>query len=627
MPLGRAGIYLDMLQPHQLQILNDVWGFDGLRPHQEPVIDHVLENASALILMPTGGGKSLCYQLPGMLQPGLTLVVSPLIALMQDQVDDLRTRGVTAAFLNSTLSYDEQRKVLTQIARKELKFLYAAPERLAANEFEFLKWLAGQGVARVAIDEAHCISSWGHSFRPEYTQLNRLREFLPDTPVVALTATADARTKQDIVDQLHLGGARQFVYSFDRPNIHYSVVPRRREKEQVLAYIKGQGNACGIVYCLSRKKTEEIAEFLQTHGISAAAYHAGIPADVKAKRQAQFKNDQLQVVVATIAFGMGIDKPDVRFVVHLNMPKNIESYYQETGRAGRDGEASEAILFAKGGDFSQLVRFLEDEPPEQQSILLNKLRRMADFTDAHTCRRKMLLQYFGETGVPDTCGNCDNCVNPSERWDATEAAQKFLSTVARLKDRFGLVYIVAILRGSRSQKIAESHRSLSTFGVRREFNRSTWREIGKQLVQLGYVDQTIGAYPVLELNERSWKVLRGEETVELIRFETPVDAPEYDEGSEGTGAAAAGGAAAGGGRKASAAWTGDTELYEKLRTKRLEIAQNLGVPAFVVLTNKSLQALCDVQPANEQELLRVHGFGKAKVTRFGRDFLRVIAGD
>ena len=346
-----------MLQPHQLQILNDVWGFDRLRPHQEPVIDHVLENESALILMPTGGGKSLCYQLPGMLQPGLTLVVSPLIALMQDQVDDLRTRGVTAACLNSTLSYDEQRQVLAQIERRELKFLYAAPERLAANEFEFLKWLAGQGVARVAIDEAHCISSWGHSSRPEYTQLNRLREFLLDTPVLALTATADARTKQDIVDQLHLGGARHFVYSFDRPNIHYSVVPRRREKEQVLAYIKGQGNACGIVYCLSRKKTEEIAEFLQTHGISAVAYHAGIPADVKAQRQAQFKNDQLQVVVATIAFGMGIDKPDVRFVVHLNMPKNIESYYQETGRAGRDGEASEAILFAKGGDFSQLVRF------------------------------------------------------------------------------------------------------------------------------------------------------------------------------------------------------------------------------------------------------------------------------
>lgn len=605
-----------MLQPHQLQILNDIWGYDGLRPHQEPVIDHVLKNGSALILMPTGGGKSLCYQLPGILQPGLTLVVSPLIALMQDQVDDLRTRGVEAAFLNSTLSYDQQRDVLAQIERKELKFLYAAPERLAANEFEFLNWLAGQGVARVAIDEAHCISSWGHNFRPEYTQLKRIREFLPDTPIVALTATADARTKQDIVDQLDLGNTRQFVFSFDRPNIHYGVVPRRREKEQVLAYISKQGNACGIVYCLSRKKTEEMAEFLQANGINAAAYHAGIPADVKAQRQAQFKNDQLQVVVATIAFGMGIDKPDVRFVVHLNMPKNIESYYQETGRAGRDNEPSEAILFAKGGDFSQLVRFLEDEPPEQQSILLNKLRRMADFTDAHTCRRKILLQYFGETGVPDTCGNCDNCVNPVERWDGTEAAQKFLSTVARLKDRFGLVYVVDILRGSRSQKIAESHRALSTFGVGREFNRATWREIGKQLIQLGYLDQTIGQYPVLELNDRSWKVLRGEEPVELIRFETPANGSENSESVPTTG----------GGSKASSTWTGDTELYEKLRTKRLEIAQNLGVPAFVVLSNKALQALCDAQPSNEQELLEVHGFGKAKVTQFGREFLEVIAG-
>lgn len=601
-----------MLQPHQRKVLRDTWGFDNLRPHQVPVIDHVLQKESALILMPTGGGKSLCYQLPGVLEGGLTLVVSPLIALMKDQVDDLRTHGIEAAFLNSTLDIDQQRDVLDQIERKTLRFLYASPERLAANEFEFLKWLSRHGVGRVAIDEAHCISSWGHNFRPPYTQLNRLREFLPDTPILALTATADARTKQDIIDQLGLGKARHFVFSFDRPNIQYHVVNRSKEQDQLLAFLKTQGHSTGIVYCLSRKKTEEIAEFLCDEGINAAAYHAGIAPEIKTQRQTQFQNDELQVVVATIAFGMGIDKPDVRFVAHMNMPKNIEGYYQETGRAGRDGEPSTAMLFTSGADFSQLARFLEDEPEAQKNVLLNKLRRMADFADAYTCRRKILLQYFDEANVPDTCGNCDNCLNPSERWNATEAAQKFLSTIARLNDRFGLAYIVAILRGSRSQKVAESHRALSTFGVGKEFNRATWKEIGKQLIQLGYVNQTIGQYPVMELNERSWKVLRGEEPVELIRFETPVDEPEHSEEAP---------------RKTKASrsqWNGDSALYEALRTKRLEIAQDLGVPAFVVLSNKSLESLCDVQPQNERELMQVHGFGKVKVSRFGQDFLKVL---
>jgi len=609
-----------MLNAQQRTILKDIWGFDCLRPSQKPIIKHVLENKSALVLLPTGGGKSLCYQLPAMLQEGLTVVVSPLIALMKDQVDDLLTHGVAAAFLNSSISSEETSDVVCQIKENKLKLLYVSPERIAANDFQLLQWLQDKHVNRVAIDEAHCISTWGHNFRPEYTQLNRLGEFLPGVPILALTATADEATKEDIVNQLNLVGQKVFLNSFDRPNIHYSVRPRKKEKEQLLSYVQTQGNATGIIYCLSRKKTEEIAQYLKDNGFRATHYHAGLTAQEREERQGAFKNDYIQIIVATIAFGMGIDKPNVRFVVHLNLPKNMESYYQETGRAGRDGEESEAVLFYKSADFSLLAEFFEKESEDQKNLLLNKLRRMGDFADAYTCRRKILLQYFNEPRASDTCGKCDNCDTPHRTWDGTETAQKLFSTLARLQYDYGLAHSVSILRGSKSKKVTAAQQQLSTYGIGKEHSQSDWMEIGKQLIQLGFVEQSIGKYPVIRLNERSWQVLRGEERVELVQFEArpdaPADAPSRSRSTRERKSTSAGATAS--------AEIKDTPLFEKLRAKRLELAQNQGVPAFVILSDKTLVALCELLPSDSSDLLDVHGFGKVKVKRFGEDFLRVI---
>ena len=607
---------MTMLNAQQRTILKDIWGFDNLRPSQEPIIKHVLENKSALVLLPTGGGKSLCYQLPAMLQEGLTVVVSPLIALMKDQVDDLRTHGVPAAFLNSSISAEETRTVARQINENELKLLYVSPERIAANDFQLLQWLQEKHVNRVAIDEAHCISAWGHNFRPEYTQLNRLREFLPGVPIVALTATADEATKEDILNQLELQGERVFLNSFDRSNIHYSVHPRKNEKEQLLSYVQTQGNSTGIVYCLSRKKTEEIAQHLQENGFRATFYHAGLNAQEREERQSAFKNDEIQIIVATIAFGMGIDKPNVRFVVHLNLPKNMESYYQETGRAGRDGEESEAVLFYKSADFSQLAGFFENESEDQKNLLLHKLRRMGDFADAYTCRRKILLQYFNETREANTCNKCDNCDTPQRRWDATEAAQKLFSTLARLPFDYGLAHSVSILRGSKSRKITAAQQQLSTHGIGREHSQPAWMEIGKQLIQLGFLDQTIGQYPVIRLNAQSWKVLRGEDRVELVQFELRPD-PLADVSSRS-------GSKRRSPSSSAASSIKGTALFERLRAKRHELAQNLGVPAFVIVSDKSLVSLCEILPSDSKSLLDVHGFGKVKAKRFGDDFLGVI---
>ena len=609
-----------MLNSQQSTILKDIWGFDRLRPNQEPIIEHVLKNKSALVLLPTGGGKSLCYQLPAMLQEGLTVVVSPLIALMKDQVDDLRTHGVAAAFLNSSISAEETRTVARQINENELKLLYVSPERIAANDFQLLQWLEDKHVNRIAIDEAHCISAWGHNFRPEYTQLNRLREFLPNVPILALTATADEATKEDIMNQLNLAGERVFLNSFDRPNIHYSVRPRKNEKEQLLSYVQTQGNSTGIVYCLSRKKTEEIAQHLEENGFRATYYHAGLTAQEREERQGAFKHDDIQIIVATIAFGMGIDKPNVRFVVHLNLPKNMESYYQETGRAGRDGEESEAVLFYKSADFSLLAGFFDDETEDQKNLLLNKLRRMGDFADAYTCRRKILLQYFNETRASNACGKCDNCDTPQRTWDGTETAQKLFSTLARLQYDYGLAHSVSILRGSKAKKITPAQQQLSTYGIGKEHSQSAWMDIGKQLIQLGFIEQSIGQYPVVRLNHRSWQVLRGHERVELVQFEARPDAPaDASSRSRSTRGRQASSESA----EVSAAIKGSL-LFEKLRTKRLEIAQNLGVPAFVIVSDKTLVALCEGLPTDPSSLLQVHGFGKVKAKRFGNDFLDVI---
>jgi ATP-dependent DNA helicase RecQ len=499
------------------EILKSQFGYDSFRMNQEQAIETVLQKKDCVVLMPTGGGKSLCYQIPALMLDGLTVVISPLIALMKDQVDALKNNGVAAAFLNSTQTGREQAEVFQQIRRGDLKLLYVAPERLLQTGNQFIDFLKSINISLFAIDEAHCISSWGHDFRPEYIQLGKLKRYFPDVPLIALTATADRLVRNDIVERLTIRRAALFVSSFNRPNIFYKIEPKRNSYARLLEYLESRRAESGIVYCLSRNSADSLAADLRDEGFDALAYHAGLDKETRDKHQELFLKDEAKIIVATIAFGMGIDKSNVRFVVHMDLPKNIESYYQETGRAGRDGLQSEALLFFSWGDINKLKGFAEVEGNKSQTeIMLKKLNTMGAFGDLKTCRRKFILNYFSEELTED-CGHCDNCNTTFEKFDGTIIAQKALSAVYRTGQRFGLSYLIDFLRGSQAKTIRDEHKNLKTYGVGADVSKNNWFDYFKDLIEQGYLKQTEGTYPTIVLTEKSMDVLRGTERVELFK--------------------------------------------------------------------------------------------------------------
>jgi ATP-dependent DNA helicase RecQ len=591
-----------------LDILRRVFGFPAFRGQQAEIIDHVIAGGEALVLMPTGGGKSLCYQIPALARDGVAIVVSPLIALMQDQVEALRQLGVRAAALNSAAGFSESIRIEGAMRNGELDLVYIAPERLMTEGF--LKLLAGCKPSLFAIDEAHCVSQWGHDFRPEYLQLGVLHERFPDVPRIALTATADGPTRRDIVERLKLADGRIFVAGFDRPNIRYRVVPKRNAKTQLLDFIKGdhEGDA-GIVYCMTRAKVEEIAAWLGAQGLTALPYHAGLAADVRQRHQTRFLKEDGVVVAATIAFGMGIDKPDVRFVSHLDLPKSLEAYYQETGRAGRDGLPAQALLIYGAGDAGRMRQLIEgsDAPDRQKRIERQKLDALLGYCETTDCRRQVLLRYFGEEHAP--CGNCDICADPAASFDGTEATQKALSTVYRTGQRFGMGHVIDVLLGGATERIrALGHERLSTYGIGREHSRRTWQSIFRQLAAMGLLVRDTAGHGGLSLGPDCRAVLKGERRIRL-RLD-PDERPGRERRRE-RGAIATGGDA-------------DQTLFQALRARRLALAQAQGVPPYVIFHDSTLVEMARAKPRTAEEFARLPGVGEAKLARYAGDFLQVI---
>ena len=586
--------------------LRQVFGLHEFRPYQREIIDHVIAGGDAFVLMPTGGGKSLCYQLPALQRDGVAIVVSPLISLMKDQVDALRANGVRAACYNSSLGAAEARDVLDALHRGELDLLYVAPERIMRPGF--LHALEALPVALIAIDEAHCVSQWGHDFRPEYVALGDLRAQFPATPFIALTATADPQTRADIVAVLGLQEARTFVTSFDRPNIRYTVLEKHQPQAQLQRFLDHRPGEAGIVYALSRKRVEDVAATLVENGHAAAAYHAGLDAGTRSAVQERFLRDELDIVVATVAFGMGIDKPNVRFVVHYDMPRHLEGYYQETGRAGRDGLASEALLLF-GAQDAAMARYQIEQGgnEEQKRIEGHKLNAMVGFAESLSCRRRVLLGYLGED-LGEDCGNCDICLEPPERFDGTEAARKVLSCVYRVGQRFGMKHVVDVLRGADNERIRRfGHERLSTYGIGEEFTHAEWMSITRQLIHQGYLVQDIGNWSVLRLTAEAGRVLRDGEPVELARPRIRQNAKK---------------------KPAIALELGppDQELFERLRALRKRLAEEAGVPPYIVFGDAALVEMSRAKPSSEDELLAVNGVGQVKLERYGQAFLEVIAG-
>ena len=596
-----------------LDILRTTFGYPAFRGSQEEIITHVSGGGDALVLMPTGGGKSLCYQIPALLRPGVGIVVSPLIALMQDQVDALLQAGVRAAFLNSTLDWPEVQEIERKLFSGELDLLYIAPERLAgersANLLERLH--QQQRIALFAIDEAHCVSQWGHDFRPEYLQLSAFHERYPDIPRIALTATADEATRNEIVQRLGLGEARIFISSFDRPNIRYTVVEKDNPRRQLLGFLAERKGEAGIVYCLSRKKVDETADWLNEQGFSALPYHAGMDAASRAENQRRFLREDGIVICATIAFGMGIDKPDVRFVAHLDLPKSIEAYYQETGRAGRDGEPSEAWM-AYGLQDVVLQRSRIDEstaPPEQKRLEAQKLNALLAYCEAPRCRRVVLLDYFGEQTTP--CGNCDVCLDPPELFDGTVVAQKALSAVYRTGQRFGAVHVIDVLRGKKSDKAAQwGHDQLSVFGIGADLDDAEWRAVIRQLVAAGMLHADLAEHGALKLTEAARPVLKGEQTLQLRRHIARKAAAKAKKAKTTTLVA-----------DLSAA---DVALFDQLRQWRANTAREQGVPAYVILHDRTLRELAEMRPTSRGHLAMVSGIGAAKIEHYGEELLALI---
>lgn len=587
------------------EILKHQFGYDSFRMNQQAAIECVLQGKDALVLMPTGGGKSLCYQIPALVLDGLTLVVSPLIALMKDQVDALKNNGVAAAFLNSTQTGREQTEVFAQVKSGELKILYVAPERLLQSGDLFIDFLKNIKISLFAIDEAHCISSWGHDFRPEYLQLAKLKRHFPETPLIALTATADKLVRRDIVERLTLKNYELFISSFNRPNIFYAVEPKRDTYRRILDFLAQRREESGIIYCLSRAGAESLAENLRREGYSALAYHAGLTKGERDKNQELFLKDEAKIVVATIAFGMGIDKSNVRFVIHYDLPKNVESYYQETGRAGRDGLESDALLFFSWGDVQKLKGFAEVEGNQRQTeIMLKKLNKMGEYADSKLCRRKFLLNYFDEDLETD-CGHCDNCQKVFEKIDGTIIAQKALSAVVRTGQRFGLSYLVDFLRGSKSQKIWEEHKNLKTYGVGADISKENWYEYFRDLLAQGFLAQEEGQMPIIKLTEKSEAVLRGQTKVELFK----VTVKEEKEKS----------------LVSDVSHEYFKDLFEDLRKVRAEIARNENVPPYVVFSDATLVEMATYLPQNDDEMQRISGIGDVKLQKYGQVFLKQIS--
>ena len=590
------------------QTLQRVFGLQGFRPFQQEIIEQILSGGDAFVLMPTGGGKSLCYQLPAVHREGLAIVVSPLISLMKDQVDALQANGVNAAMYNSNLGAAEARKVLERLHTGQLDLLYVAPERMMRPGF--IHSLESIPVSLIAIDEAHCVSQWGHDFRPEYAALGGLRVHFPDTPLIALTATADPQTREDIVGVLGLHRAKRFITSFDRPNIRYTVLEKHQPQAQLLRFLNIRKDDSGIVYALSRKRVEEIAAHLADRGFAAAAYHAGLPAEQRKDVQERFLRDDVSIVVATVAFGMGIDKPNVRFVVHYDLPRHLEGYYQETGRAGRDGLPSEALLLFGTQDVATARYHLDQGNNENQKrIESHKLNAMVGFAESLTCRRRVLLGYLGET-LHEDCGNCDICLDPPERFDSTEAARKVMSCVYRVGQSFGIKHVVDVLRGAENERIRKfDHENLSTYGIGLEYSHAEWMSIVRQLIHRGYLVQDIAAFSVLKLTPAALAVLRNEERVELAR-------PRIHEKTQKKTVAAAMDLDA-----------DDLRLFESLRDLRKQLAQESGVPPYVIFGDAALVEMSRERPRDEAEFLDINGVGQVKLERHGREFLKVISRD
>ncbi len=587
-------------QQRILETLKEYFGYDTFRPLQQEIINSIFEGNDNLVIMPTGGGKSICYQLPAILLPGITLVISPLIALMKDQVDGLLANGITAAFVNSSQNQNEQQKIYQKLLDKEIKLLYVAPESLS-----FLDTILSQiELDLIAIDEAHCISAWGHDFRPAYTQLGYLKNRFPETSLIALTATADKATRQDICDQLNIPNATQHLASFDRKNLNLEVRPGNKRIEQIFNFLSDKPNESGIIYCLSRKTTETLADKLRGKGFEAEAYHAGIDHQKRSQVQEDFINDTTQIVCATIAFGMGIDKSNVRWVIHYNLPKNIEGYYQEIGRSGRDGLPAATLLFHSYADVVQLQKFADMSGNKE--VQLAKLDRMKQYADSLSCRRKILLSYFGEL-IEEDCGNCDVCKNPPTFIDGTIIAQKALSTVARIKEQEPIGTIIDVLRGAQNAAVYDKgYQDLKTYGIGSDIAWRDWQQYIIQLINLGYLEIAFHQNNKLKLTSLSRKVLFENEKVSLAHLSAFEKAKEVIIQSIDKGAA--------------------PDLFEKLRLLRLELAREAGIPAYQIFSDATLKEMEKFRPKTDEEFMQINGVGRQKMQNYGHQFIKAIIG-